>query len=165
MARTEDAVAEDRIGGEITMQCEIARGITMAWQDTLGRSRTRAELDREVDLFMTVVGRQKAKIELGEKRQALLIAQSQIKESAERRIQLDASFRAEYEIAEIGGRARRGGFKLSEQQKKALEQCDEVIKQMRRDVPLIEAQIARLEALIDGRELPDEAAVLREAAE
>jgi hypothetical protein len=142
---------ELKLSGEFTMQCEVARGITFAFSDTLGHARSRGELDQAADMFMAVVGRQKAKLDLGEKRAALVIAQAQIKEQAERRVQLNASFQAAHQVSN-----RRGEFKMSAAQLQSLDQCDQVIKQMQQDIPLIKAQIERLEALVDGRELPEE---------
>lgn len=154
-------VSEPTLSGvALTVQCEITRGVTIAFQDELGRPRTRAEIDMGLDLIMDVVGRQKAKIDLSEKLMALAIAREEIKKQGDERVRLAASYRAAHDVS-----GRRSAFKLNEPQQRALDQCDSVIQAMVKDIPRIEGSIRRLRALIAGEDVPEEAVAFAEAAE
>lgn len=149
---------KNQLPGEVTVQCNIDQGLTIAWQDTVGRPRTKDELDEQLDLFMAVVGRQRAKLDLSKAMASLAIEENLIKEHGERRVQLHASYQMQHQVSN-----RRGEFKLTDQQRKALEQCDAEIANVAKSMVMTKANIARLKALIAGEELPEPA--LAEAAD
>lgn len=166
-------------GMGLTAQGDIG-GIVFAFEQHIDATADEREINEIADRMRRVFARQKAQIDLGEKLLARQIALQVIEDHPEKKtrelraladekIRLRASFSAAHE-----GSNRRTEFRLTAPQQKALDSFDERLEsaglridaekaRMEADLPLIEKQIARLRAIIDGRD-PDEIDMEAEAA-
>jgi hypothetical protein len=157
---------------EIVIQADLG-GLSIALTENMSDSPSAMEraLNEHLDRFTKAIGRQRSRFALSEKLVDLLATrktlethdqrlQEELKKKAEDRMRINAA----YARAEDGRRLERP---KSKQQLAAEQQNDEEIAQLRLDyagkkktlednIPVLEAQISRLRAVIAGRD-PTEA--------
>lgn len=150
---------------EIVIQADLG-GLSIAFTDP-AKGTDEASLNERLDLYTKVIGRQRAKFTLSEKLVDLLAARKALaalpeqerevlKSRAEERARQHAAMAAAHDVA-----GKRGEFMPNLAQRNQLSAFDaetaaerEKLQKQRqtleRDIPIIEAQISRLRAVIAG---------------
>ncbi len=156
----------------VTIQSDIG-GATMAFEQLFDATIDAGDFDQQLDFLTARIGRARARVQLGEKLLAREIAQDMLdnwqrdretalKAKGDERVRLLASFRATHEAFN-----KRGEFKPNANQTQAIQNLDQNIEttktqfderkqKLEQDVRLVDKQIARLRALIAGRDPVDE---------
>lgn len=167
-------------GMGLTAQGDVG-GIMFALEQHIDATADERDINEIADRMRRVFARQKAQVDLGEKLLAVQIARQVIADHPEKKMrelktlaEEKARLRASFSVAHEGS-GRRTEFRLTAPQQKALDSFDERLEsaglridaekaRMEADLPLIEKQIDRLRAIIDGRD-PDAEEPLALAAE
>lgn len=175
-------LVSDKTMLDITIQGDIG-GQSIAFEDHVSVDASEDDLNHRVDLLTRVFNRQIARNDLRQKmldldmaRQVLAALpeekQQTIRNRAEDRARLVASFHASHEAA-----GRRSDFKMTTQQKTALQGHDDATKseiakadekpaKTERGIAFLEGEIARLRGIIAGADpLSDKGEPLAVAAE
>ena len=167
-------------GMGLTAQGDVG-GVMFALEQHIDATADERDINEIADRMRRVLARQKAQVDLGEKLLALQIARQviadhpekklrELRALADEKIRLNASYQIDYERS-----GKRSAMRLTTSQQKALDSFDERLEsaslridgekaRMEADLPLIEKQIERLRAIIDGRD-PDAEEPLAMAAE
>lgn len=161
-----EARASGPVAPEIVVQCDIG-GMTIAFTELVSGA-DEAKINDRLDLFARTIGRQRARITLTEKLVDLLANEKataslperkreHAKARAAERARIVASWEAQHQVSS----KRVVDFKMSDQQRKALLEFDQQSESDLRKLdaeaealalqrPLLDAQIARLRAVIAG---------------
>jgi hypothetical protein len=165
----------------LTMQADIG-GVTLAFERQVDAAIDAPDLDQEIKFVLDRIGVARARGQLAEKLLAREIAtdmlaswaddrERSLKAQADEHIRLRASFQAAHD-----GSGKRGAWFPNRSEQEALSnafanietrrnQFDENKRKLEQDVRLVDKQIARLSALISGRDPTEEPASLAQAAE
>lgn len=144
----------------ITYQITLADGRTVAYETRMDATCELADMDELLDRIHDATERQAARVNLPQARAKLKIAHTQLRMQE----QLYATTQAGQEAAHSVSR-KQGPFRPSEAQRTNLENIRASIARFRADIPILEWEIARLEAVIAREEPPPEPQRLAEAAD
>lgn len=161
---------------EIVVQADLG-GMNIAFS---GKVEDGGSLDERLDVFTKSLGRQRAKISLAEKlvdhlahQKALASLPDREREMLRNRAEERARIIAQYQAQHSAGN-RRGEYKPSQPQQQALNTHDIETQAERKKysdekqahdltLPIVEAQIARLRAVIAGRDPTEALEIERES--
>jgi hypothetical protein len=142
---------EDHPQVRFTYSATLMPGSTMAFETVVDQHAERAALAELSDRLVHVIERQKAKIEIEDHEKQILILERQQKEQAERRIKLVGEYQAQHRGT---ARAQAGrSFEPNAKQRGDLDQVDQALEQIKSQLAIYQAMIAKKRAMIDG--VPD----------
>jgi hypothetical protein len=144
----------------ITYQIELEGGRTIAFEERVPSDIGMADLDDALDTIHDAAERLQARVNLPKAKGKLKIAHNQLYLQERMYKQTEAEH-----LTRWGAGRKQGTFHPTEAQRAALDNIMRTIAQFRSDIPIIEYEIARLQAVIDRREAPEAPPMLAEAAE
>lgn len=144
----------------LTYQIELSPGRSIAYQVPLPAESDLADLNERLDTLHDATERQLARVQLPQARGKLKIASVQLKLQENLYAKTKALNEARWTQSH-----KQGVFRMSEAQSSALDNIATTVAKWRADLPILEWEIARLQAVIDGRTPPEELPAIAEAAE
>jgi hypothetical protein len=144
----------------ISYQVNLGGDRQVSFETKLDSTADKVEIDTLLDTIHASVDRQQARIKLPEARGRLNIAHVQLRLHEREYAKEEAMQSARFAVSRKQGEMRR-----SEAQIAKLSNIQTSIDRFRADIPILEWEIERLQAVIDGTDIPPEPERLAEAAD
>lgn len=144
----------------ITYQIALEEGRTIAYESKVDATCSTEDMDELLDRLHDATERQLARVNLPKAKGKLKIARIQLRMQEQLHARTESEQLAHHRLSR-----KQGEFRPSEAQRNNLTGIETSIARFRADLPIIEWEIARLEAIIARREPPEEPARLAEAAD